>query len=70
MASVPRFPSVTNLDHVAVHESVVKTVQTLGYDYLAPVKRPSTGNSSASRGVAACARLRVPIILSSNLLAQ
>ena len=33
MASVgiiPRLPSVTNVDHI---ESVVKAVQTLGYDY-------------------------------------
>ena len=36
MASVgiiPRLPSVTNVDHIAVRESVVKAVQTLGYDY-------------------------------------
>ena len=26
-------PSVTNVDHIAVRESVVKAVQTLGYDY-------------------------------------
>ena len=38
---------VTNVDNVAVRESVVKAVQTLGYDYPPPVKRPSTGNSSA-----------------------
>ena len=69
MASAPRFTSVTNVDHVAVRESVVKAVQTLGYDYPPPVKRPSTGNSTA-RAVAACARPRVPIILSSDLLAQ
>ena len=63
MASVPRFPSVTNIDHVAVRESVVKAVQTLGIDYPPPVKRPTTGSSSASRAAAACARPRVPIIL-------
>ena len=37
MASVgiiPRLPSVTNVDHIAVRGSVVKAVQTLGYDYL------------------------------------
>ena len=36
MASVgiiPRLPSVTNVDDIAVRESVVKAVQTLGYDY-------------------------------------
>ena len=36
MASVgiiPRLPSVTNVDNIAVRESVVKAVQTLGYDY-------------------------------------
>ena len=40
MASLPRFPSVTNVEHVGV---CVKAVQTLGYDYPPPVKRPSTG---------------------------
>ena len=30
---IPRLPSVTNVDHIAVRESVVKAVQTLGYDY-------------------------------------
>ena len=39
MASVPRLPSVTNVDHVGV---CVKCVQTLGYDYPPPVKWPST----------------------------
>ena len=37
MASVPRFLSVSNVDHVAVGESVVKAVQTLGYDCPPPV---------------------------------
>ena len=43
-----QIPIVTNVDNVAIRESVVKAVQTLGYDYPPPVKRPSTGNSSAS----------------------
>ena len=38
---------VTNVDYVAVRGSVVKAIHTSGYDYLAPVKQPSTGNSSA-----------------------
>ena len=34
MASVvPRFLSLTNVDHAAFRESVVKAVQTLGYEY-------------------------------------
>ena len=28
-----QIPAVTNINHVAVGESVVKAVQTLGYDY-------------------------------------
>ena len=55
---MPRFKSVTNVDHVAVCKSVVKAVQILGCDYPPPVKRPSTGNSSA-RAVA-CAWPCVP----------
>ena len=43
-----QIPSVTNVDQVAVRESVVKAVQTSGYGYMPPVKRPSTGNNSAS----------------------
>ena len=45
MASVPRFPSVTNVDHVGV---CVKAVQTFGYDYPPPLKRRSTGGNSSA----------------------
>ena len=54
MVSVPRFPSVTNVDNVAVRESVVKAVQTLSYDYPPPVKWPNTGNTELLPPVLGC----------------